>query len=178
MMPAIGIGLDQVAIGLDLILSPSLARSQLKARSSICDRLLGIRTVATMVKRTTKQAIEFALSFSIKGIKEKLPAGTYSIETEEASLFGISFLPFVTRRTTLIKHPQPGTLGNPRFWKVSRQALWNAKEKDVEKSNQDRKRSDGHRAFSQSEQFSILNEPVPERLTELIKRLRELERKD
>lgn len=130
-----------------------------------------------MVTRITNQAIEFAHSFSIKGTKETLPAGAYSIETVETSLFGISFLPFVTTRTTLIKRPQPGTLGNPRFWQVSRQALQDAKRKDVEKRNQDRTRSDGHRAFSQSEQLSILNEPVPERLTELIKRLRDLERK-
>ncbi len=43
------------------------------------------------MRRTRMQRLSFARPFSLAGIAESLPAGTYDIESEEERLEGISF---------------------------------------------------------------------------------------
>ncbi len=42
-----------------------------------------------MTVRTSKKTVTFGRPFTIKGIEEVLPAGAYSIETDEEPLEGI-----------------------------------------------------------------------------------------
>jgi len=58
--------------------------------------------------RTRKKTVTFTRSFVLGGFDEVLPAGTYTVETDEELLEGISF-PAYRRILTLIRlHPRPG----------------------------------------------------------------------
>jgi len=58
--------------------------------------------------RTSKKTVTFRKPFALAGFDEKLPAGTYEIETDEELLHGISF-PVYRRTLTLLHLPtRPG----------------------------------------------------------------------
>jgi hypothetical protein len=64
-----------------------------------------------MTIRTTKKTVTFRRLFVLGGFDEVLPAGTYSVETDEELLEGISF-PAYRRILTLIHlHAKPGHPG-------------------------------------------------------------------
>jgi hypothetical protein len=64
-----------------------------------------------MTIRTSKKTVTFRRPFVLGGLDEVLPAGTYSVETDEELLEGISF-PAYRRISTLIHlHPKPGHPG-------------------------------------------------------------------
>jgi hypothetical protein len=54
-----------------------------------------------MNTRTSRQAVTFTRPFSLSGIDEVQPAGTYTVETDEELLPGLSF-PAYRRIATLI----------------------------------------------------------------------------
>ena len=64
-----------------------------------------------MTTRTIKKIVTFRRPFVLGGIDEALPAGPYSVETDEELIEGISF-PAYRRILTLIHlHPKPGRPG-------------------------------------------------------------------
>ena len=64
-----------------------------------------------MTIRTTKNTVSFNKPFTLGGLDEVLPAGAYSVETDEELLEGISF-PAYRRILTLIQlHAKPGHPG-------------------------------------------------------------------
>ncbi len=66
-----------------------------------------------MTIRTSKKTVTFRRPFVLGGFDEVLPAGAYSVETDEELLEGISF-PAYRRILTLIQlHAQPSGL---RVW--------------------------------------------------------------
>ncbi len=68
-----------------------------------------------MTVRTSKKTVTFGRPFTIKGIEEVLPAGAYSIETDEEPLEGISFIAY--RRVVTLLHV-PGLPGSPVLERV------------------------------------------------------------
>jgi hypothetical protein len=64
-----------------------------------------------MTLRTSSKTVSFMRPFSLGGFDEMLPAGAYSVETDEALLEGVSF-PAYRRIGTLIHlHAKPGYPG-------------------------------------------------------------------
>lgn len=64
-----------------------------------------------MTTRTSKKTVTFRRPFVLGGFDEVLPAGAYSVETDEELLGGISF-PVYRRLLTLIHlHAKPGHPG-------------------------------------------------------------------
>jgi len=62
-----------------------------------------------MATRTTKKTVTFTKPFILKNVDEVLPAGAYTVETDEEPLEGISFLAF--RRVLTLLH-LPGKPGS------------------------------------------------------------------
>ena len=65
-----------------------------------------------MTIRTSKKTVTFRRPFVLGGLDEVLPAGTYSVETDEELLEGISF-PAYRRVSTLIRLQAKS--GNPHL---------------------------------------------------------------
>lgn len=64
-----------------------------------------------MTIRTSEKTVTFRSPFVLGEVDEELPAGAYSVETDEELLEGISF-PVYRRVLTLIHlHPRPGHPG-------------------------------------------------------------------
>jgi hypothetical protein len=65
-----------------------------------------------MATRTSTKTVTFKRSFVLGGLNEVLPAGTYSVETDEEPIEGISFVAY--RRILTLIH-LPAKSGNPRL---------------------------------------------------------------
>jgi len=132
-----------------------------------------------MVRRVTNQSITFHFPFILNKLKKEFRAGTYTIETEEASIFGSSFLPFRHVGTTLFERPPDGQLGNTRYWPTSPKSLIKAIAIDAEKHlrAQQLKREDMTSEKLEHLYGAVLNEPIPPRLGNLIKQLKEADDK-
>ena len=63
-----------------------------------------------MATRTIKKTVTFMRPFVLAGFSEVLPAGTYSVETDEEPVEGISFVAY--RRILTLIH-LPAKSGNP-----------------------------------------------------------------
>lgn len=76
-----------------------------------------------MTIRTTKQTVLFKHPFVIGGSDEKLPAGTYTIETDEELIEGISFPAY--RRQSVLIHllPDPDRPGLTQKLRVDNEEL-------------------------------------------------------
>jgi len=61
-----------------------------------------------MHTRTSSSTVSFALPFELTGVGETLPAGTYTVETEEELIDGVSFPAYRRTATLLIVPPAPG----------------------------------------------------------------------
>ncbi len=55
-----------------------------------------------MTIRTSRTTVTFARPFSLGGIDEVLPAGSYAVETDEELIEGLSFLAYRRISTTII----------------------------------------------------------------------------
>lgn len=64
-----------------------------------------------MKTRTSKKVVTFRRPFILGGFDEELPAGAYSVETDEELLEGISFAAYRRVSTLLHLHPKPGRSG-------------------------------------------------------------------
>jgi len=83
-----------------------------------------------MTTRTIKKIVTFRRPFVLGGSDEALPAGPYSVETDEELLEGISF-PAYRRILTLIHlHPKPGRPGLTETLTVDPNELDAALERD------------------------------------------------
>ena len=83
-----------------------------------------------MADRTTLTTVTFARSFVIDGFDQELPAGDYTVETEEELLRGLSFP--VYRRVALTLHVDriPGHPGLKEAWRIDPEALDAARLRD------------------------------------------------
>jgi len=63
-----------------------------------------------MTMRTSRKAVPFRRPFSLSGIDEVQPAGTYTVETNEELIEGLSF-PAWRRTGTVLLLRQPGAVG-------------------------------------------------------------------
>lgn len=72
--------------------------------------------------------------FCLDDIEEELPAGSYTIETEEEQLDSTSFLAFRRVATTLIARPPPNSFRPIRYWTIAPDGLAAALERDAEQT--------------------------------------------
>jgi hypothetical protein len=83
-----------------------------------------------MTIRTNKKTVTFRRPFILGGFDEVLPAGAYSVETDEELLDGLSF-PAYRRILTLIRlHARPGRPGLAQVLTVDPHELDAALERD------------------------------------------------
>jgi hypothetical protein len=77
-----------------------------------------------MTVRTIRKTITFARPFSVSGIDEAQPPGTYVVETEEELLPDLSFPAFRRRATLIWLRSRPGRSWNRR----SRSIPWSSEQ--------------------------------------------------
>ena len=63
-----------------------------------------------MTVRTRCMTVTFTRPFAVSGIDEMQPAGSYTIETDEELLEGLSFPAYRRIATSIFLPPQPGGL--------------------------------------------------------------------
>ncbi len=87
-----------------------------------------------MTLRTTSRTITFARPFSLDGLEETQPAGSYTVQTDEEPIEGLSFLAY-RRVATVIFLPVPhrGT-GSFQAIAVTPEALEAALARDASRS--------------------------------------------
>ena len=61
-----------------------------------------------MILRTSRRTVTFARPFSLRGIDGIQPAGTYTVETDEELLEGLSFPAYRRVATTIFLPSRPG----------------------------------------------------------------------
>ncbi len=84
-----------------------------------------------MTVRTSRKPVTFARPFSLSGIDEMQPAGTYMVETDEELLSGLSF-PAYRRVATLIFLPsRPGRAVGEQVANIDPLELQAALERDA-----------------------------------------------
>lgn len=86
-----------------------------------------------MVKRINKKLVTFQFPFLIDDIGKPLPAGDYTIEAEEESIVGLSFLAYRHIETILVERPPKGKPGATHYWSVGHEALADAIEADADR---------------------------------------------
>ncbi len=55
-----------------------------------------------MTQRTSRKTVTFARPFSLGGIDEVLPAGSYAVDTDEELIEGLSFLAYRRISTVIV----------------------------------------------------------------------------
>jgi len=83
-----------------------------------------------MTVRTHYTTVTFRRPFRLGDFDEVLPAGAYSLETDEELLEGISFPAYQRILTLMHLHPEPGHPGVERFLKVDPKELDEALARD------------------------------------------------
>ncbi len=61
-----------------------------------------------MNRRTSRKTVTFARPFSLRGIDGVRPAGTYTVETEEELIEGLSFPAYRRVETVILLPSRPG----------------------------------------------------------------------
>jgi hypothetical protein len=64
-----------------------------------------------MTVRTSRKTVTFRRPFSLSGLDEMQPAGTYTVETNEEMLEGLSFPAWRRTATVILLRPQVGAAG-------------------------------------------------------------------
>ncbi len=64
-----------------------------------------------MTMRTSRKTVTFRRPFSLSGLDEMQPAGTYTVETSEELLEGLSFPAWRRTATVILLRPQAGGVG-------------------------------------------------------------------
>ncbi|MGH6931934.1 MAG: hypothetical protein ACREEE_05805 [Dongiaceae bacterium] len=62
-----------------------------------------------MNARTSSRAVSFSRPFMLSGVGAVLPAGTYTVETEEELIQDLSFAAYRRVTTSIFLPPKPGT---------------------------------------------------------------------
>ncbi len=83
-----------------------------------------------MTIRTSRKTVIFGRPFTLRGFDEVLPAGAYTVETDEEPLAGISFLAYRRISTLLHLHGKPGSAVLTRVLTVDPNELDAALERD------------------------------------------------
>ena len=86
-----------------------------------------------MVNRINKRLVTFNFPFFIDDIGKQLPAGGYTIETEEEVIDGSSFLACRHIETILVERPLKGKSGVTHYWSVDHNALAQAIKTDSDR---------------------------------------------
>lgn len=90
-----------------------------------------------MANRVSKQLVTFAHSFRLTEIDEDLPAGDYTVETENQDLDGQNFTAHRWIETVLILRPPPGSRKPTRFVDIDPNGLAAALALDKARSEAD-----------------------------------------
>lgn len=83
-----------------------------------------------MTIRTSKKTVTFRNPFVLGGFDEVLPAGDYSVETDEELLEGISFPAYRRILTVIHLHPKPSHPGLTRTLTIDPNELDAAMQRD------------------------------------------------
>lgn len=83
-----------------------------------------------MAERTTRTVVSFARPFVIDGFDQELPAGDYTVETEEELVSGLSFPVYRRVSTTLYVDRIPGRPGVKEGWRIEPEGLDAARHRD------------------------------------------------
>ena len=83
-----------------------------------------------MTMRTSRNAVTFRRPFSLSGVAEVQPAGTYTVETNEELIEGLSFPAWRRTATTLLLR-QPGTIGVGQDVEIDPQELEAVQDSDA-----------------------------------------------
>ena len=83
-----------------------------------------------MTIRTTQTTVTFMKPFVLAGLDGEQPAGTYSIETDEERLEGLSFSAYRRVQTLIHLHPKTGNLSLTQTMKIDPEALDAALQRD------------------------------------------------
>lgn len=87
--------------------------------------------MCVVTTRTRSETVTFREPFTLPGLDEVLPAGAYSVETDEELLQGVSF-PVYRRVLSVIRLPaEPGRPGIARSMTIDPGALAAALERDA-----------------------------------------------
>lgn len=81
---------------------------------------------------TSRRTVTFAHPFSLSGIEEVQPAGTYLVETDEELLDGLSFPAYRRLATLLTLPPRPGRVDPVRIVPIDPLELEAAQERDTD----------------------------------------------
>ena len=84
-----------------------------------------------MNTRTTSKAITFAHPFSLAGLDEIQPAGTYTIQTDEEPIEGLSFLAYRRVATVIFLPLHRGGPGSFQAISITPEALDAAQARDA-----------------------------------------------
>jgi hypothetical protein len=84
-----------------------------------------------MNTRTTSKAITFARPFSLAGLDEIQPAGTYTIQTDEEPIEGLSFLAYRRVATVIFLPLHRGGPGSFQTISITPEALDAAQARDA-----------------------------------------------
>ena len=80
--------------------------------------------------RTSKKTVTFRRRFSLGGLDEALPAGTYRVETDEEPLVGVSFSAYRRQQTFIYLNTDPGNPAHTRVLTIDPDELEAALERD------------------------------------------------
>lgn len=83
-----------------------------------------------MTIRTSEKTVTFTNPFVLDGFDEVLPAGAYSVETDEELLEGISFPAYRRILTVIHLHTEPNNPGLARTLTIDRNELDAALQRD------------------------------------------------
>jgi hypothetical protein len=84
-----------------------------------------------MSLRTTSRTITFARPFSLAGLEESQPAGTYTIQTDEEPIEGLSFLAYRRVATVIFLPLRHGGQGSFQAISVTPEDLEVAQARDA-----------------------------------------------
>jgi hypothetical protein len=84
-----------------------------------------------MSLRTTRGTVTFAHPFKLRGVDETQAAGTYTVQTDEEPIEGLSFLAYRRVATVIFLPLRPGGTGSVQVVSVDPRELDAAQAKDV-----------------------------------------------
>jgi hypothetical protein len=87
--------------------------------------------------RTTSKTITFARAFSLIGVDETQPAGTYKIQTDEEPIDGLSFLAYRRVATVIFLPLRYGGTASFEAFPITPEALDAAQTRDALESRDD-----------------------------------------
>ena len=88
-----------------------------------------------MTSRTTTKTITFSRPFSLPGLDETQPAGTYTVQTDEEPIEGLSFLAYRRIATVIFLPLRRGGTGSFQAIPVTPEALDAAQVQDASESH-------------------------------------------